>query len=150
MAIAPHIRRLRDAVGHDLLLIPSVAVLPRDNEGRLLMVRHRDYGQWGTIGGAVEVDESPNDAAVREAHEEAGVEVEVELRAALGGPGFRVSYPNGDQTAYVCIVYHATVVAGTPLADQDEILDVAWVRQEDLPGLDLTPFARATFDAVGL
>ncbi len=60
-------------VGHDLLLLPSTAVLPRDDAGRLLLVRLIDTGNWAAIGGAVEPGESPRDGAVREAEEEAGV-----------------------------------------------------------------------------
>ena len=50
--ISPHVRHLRRMVGHDLLLLPSTAVLPRDDAGRLLLVRLVDTGNWATIGGA--------------------------------------------------------------------------------------------------
>ena len=57
MPVAPHIVRLRERVGHDLLLLPSVAVLPTDDAGRVLLVRQTDFGAYGTIGGAIdEVD----------------------------------------------------------------------------------------------
>ena len=39
VGISPYIRRLRERVGHDLVQLPSVAVLARDEEGRLLLVR---------------------------------------------------------------------------------------------------------------
>ena len=39
MAIPAHIARLRAAVGHDLLLLPSVSVLPIDPAGRLRILR---------------------------------------------------------------------------------------------------------------
>ena len=67
MAISPHVRRLRELVGHELLVLPSVAALPRDEAGRILLVRITDTHQWATIGGAVEPDESPERAAMREA-----------------------------------------------------------------------------------
>ena len=77
MPVAPHIAALREKIGHDLLLVPCVAVLPRDDQGRVLLVRQSDFGLWGTVGGAVDVDESPEDAARREAREEIGAEVEL-------------------------------------------------------------------------
>jgi len=49
------------------VLLPSVAVLPWDEHGRVLLVREAETGLWQTIGGAVEPDESPAQAAVREA-----------------------------------------------------------------------------------
>ena len=60
MSIPAHIARLRAVVGHDLLLLPSVSVLPVDQAGRLLLVRHAGHDDgWGVLGGAVEVGESP-------------------------------------------------------------------------------------------
>jgi hypothetical protein len=38
VGIAAHIARLRAVVGHELLLLPSVSVLPVDEEGRVLAV----------------------------------------------------------------------------------------------------------------
>ena len=65
MAISPYLAELRAVVGHRLLLVPTVAVLPRDDEGRILLVRVIDSGLWATVGGAIEPDESPEEAAVR-------------------------------------------------------------------------------------
>ena len=103
MGISAHIARLRAAVGYDLLLLPSVSVLPVDAAGRLLLVRHAGHHDgWAVLGGVVEVGESPAQAAVRETREEIGVEVRlVRLLDVLGGPDYEVRYPNGDRTAYV-------------------------------------------------
>ena len=64
MGISPYIRRLRERVGHELLLMPAVAVLPWDERGRLLLVGEAQTGLWQTIGGSVEPDEAPLEAAV--------------------------------------------------------------------------------------
>src|SRR5271169_590812 len=67
VGISGHIAKLRAAVGHDLLLLPSVSVLPVDAAGRLLLVRHAGHHDgWAVLGRAVEVGESPAQAAVRE------------------------------------------------------------------------------------
>jgi ADP-ribose pyrophosphatase YjhB (NUDIX family) len=151
VAISPHIRRLRHLVGHELLVLPSVAVLPRDATGRLLLVRTVDFDRWATIGGAVEPDESPDDAARREAEEEAGVILRLDpVLAVLGGPDYRVTYPNGDESAYVVTVYGATVIGGTPRPDGDETSAVGWWSPDDLPGLDMGPLTRALLRAVDL
>jgi 8-oxo-dGTP pyrophosphatase MutT (NUDIX family) len=121
-------------VGTQLLVLPSVAVLPRDERGWILFVRLIDSGQWATIGGAVEPDESPEQAALREAREEAGVTLQLDpVRAVLGGPEYRVTYPNGDVTSYVAAVFDAKVMAGTPRADGDETSEVAWLDPNHLP-----------------
>ena len=58
--------------------------------GRVL-VRHAGHDDgWGVLGGAVEIGESPAEAAVREAWEEIGVPVRLRgLIAALGAPTSR-------------------------------------------------------------
>ncbi len=74
MAVSPYIAHIRHRIGTDLLVVPTVAVLPRDENGRILLVRLSDSGQWATIGGTIEPDESPEDAARREVkrHDAAG------------------------------------------------------------------------------
>lgn len=145
-----YVKRLRDRIGHDLLLLPSVAVLPRDDEGRLLLVRQTDSDQWGTIGGMIEIDESPAAAATREALKEAAIGVElVRLLGSLGGPEFRIRYPNRDEVAYVSIVYEARVTSGTPRPDGVETLDVGWFAPTELQQLDLNAFNRELLRATG-
>jgi 8-oxo-dGTP pyrophosphatase MutT (NUDIX family) len=151
MAISPFVKALRERVGHDLLVLPSVSVLPRDDAGRLLLVRLVDTGNWATIGGAIEPDESPEEAARREAEEEAGVSVRLgPLLGVLGGPEYRVTYPNGDRTAYVVVVFDATVVSGTPRGDGDETTDAAWFDLAALPFGQMGPLTRALLRAVGV
>ena len=54
--MSDHIRRLRALVGNELLVLPAVAVLARDERDRVLLVRHADTGRWGTVGGGVDPD----------------------------------------------------------------------------------------------
>jgi len=68
MGMSPYVAELRGLVGNRLLLLPSVAVLPWDDDGRVLLVRQADSDLWATIGGAVEPDESPEAAAVVHQH----------------------------------------------------------------------------------
>jgi 8-oxo-dGTP pyrophosphatase MutT (NUDIX family) len=116
VGIAAHIARLRAVVGHELLLLPSVSVLPVDDAGRVLLVQHAGHEDgWGVLGGAIDVSESPAEAAVREAREELGAGVRLtRLLDVLGGPDYEVSYPNGDRAAYVTAVYEARITEGSP------------------------------------
>jgi ADP-ribose pyrophosphatase YjhB (NUDIX family) len=151
VGISAHIARLRAVIGHDLLLLPSVSVLPVDPAGRLLLVRHAGHHNgWAVLGGAIDVGESPAEAAVRETREEIGVEVRlVRLLDVLGGPDYEVSYPNGDRAAYVTALYEAAIIDGSPAADDAEVSDVAWFTREQLAGLELSQFSRALLSATG-
>ncbi|HEV3320326.1 MAG TPA: NUDIX domain-containing protein [Solirubrobacteraceae bacterium] len=144
MGISPYLRRLRELVGHDLVLLPSVAVLPWDDDGRMLLVQEAETGLWQTIGGAVEPDESPVQAAIREAAEEAGVVVELAgIRGVTGGPLFRMTYPNGDLVSYVSTIFDARVIDGEPHADGDETVEVAWFTTGQLADAALSEFTIA-------
>jgi 8-oxo-dGTP pyrophosphatase MutT (NUDIX family) len=144
VGISPYVRRLRERVGHDLVLLPSVAVLVWDEHGRLLLVREAQTSLWQTIGGAIEPDESPLDAALRETAEETGVRVQIDgIRAVAGGPQYRLTYPNGDLVSYVPIVFDARVVDGTPRPDGDETLEVAWLSPSELTEIALSDFTIA-------
>ena len=151
MGIAAHIARLRSVVGHELLLLPSVSVLPADEAGRILLVREagQDDG-WGTVGGAVEPGESPAAAAVREAREEIGADIELtRLVDVVGGPDYEVTYPNGDRVAYVAAVYEARIVDGSPAPGDGEISELAWFGPDELPAVPLTTFALSVLRASG-
>jgi 8-oxo-dGTP pyrophosphatase MutT (NUDIX family) len=151
VAISPYIRNLRATIGHTLLLLPSVAVLPRRPDGGLLLVQNIETGQWQTIGGAIEPDESPRAAATREALEEAGVTVELtRLLDVLGGPEFRITYPNGDMTAYVSAVYEAVVTSGTPRGDEDETSAAAWWAPGEIEGLPMDTLTRALLRSISI
>jgi 8-oxo-dGTP pyrophosphatase MutT (NUDIX family) len=151
VGISPYLRDLREIVGTRLLVMPAVAVLIWDQRGRLLMVREAETGLWQTVGGSIEPDESPQQAAVREAQEETGVVVELQrLRAVAGGERFRLLYPNGDLVSYVSIVFDARILSGEPVADQEETSAVAWFWPAELDAGQLTEFTVELLDAVGV
>ena len=151
MGIAPHIARLRAFVGHELLLLPSVAVLPADGKGRVLLAWQAGHSDgWTTVGGAVDPGESPAEAAIREAREEIGVEVRLgRLLDVLGGRDYEVTYPNGDRVAYVSAVYEATIVDGEPAPADGELSQLAWFTRDELRTAHLRRFARALLTATG-
>lgn len=49
-----------------------------DDDGRVLLVRRRDYPVWNLPGGKVKHDELPWNAAVRETREETGLDIRIE------------------------------------------------------------------------
>jgi ADP-ribose pyrophosphatase YjhB (NUDIX family) len=117
----------------------------------LLLVHQFDTATWSTIGGAVEIGESPAQAAIREVREEIGLDVELtSVRAALGGPAYDVVYANGDRCSYVSVVYDARTVGGTLAADGQETTAVRWVAVDELPNLDATSYATSLFRELGL
>ena len=142
MPISDYMRAIRAKVGHDVVLTPSVTGLVFDDAGRVLLARHATGDLWAAPGGAVDPDERPVDAVVRELWEETSLHVEpIAFVGVFGGPEFRVRYENGDVTAYVISMFECQVLAGTPRPDGDEIRELRWVARDELAALTLSPWA---------
>src|SRR6476620_729032 len=122
MSISPYIAGLRTQIGTSLLLVPSVTAIIYGERGEILLVRQRDGDVWSTPGGAIEPDESPVDAVVRETWEETGLLVMPKtLIGVFGGPNFVVRYTNGDETQYVMTVFECSHLSGQLANSNDEI-----------------------------
>ena len=138
MAISPYITRLREHVGHDLLLLPGASAVVRDGNGRILLLRRGDTGRWSLPAGMIDPGEQPAEAAVREVYEETGVRVEVER---LGGVVMHgTAYPNGDRCEYLAVWFRCRPIGGEARPDGDESLEVAWFAPDELP--ELAEFAK--------
>jgi 8-oxo-dGTP pyrophosphatase MutT (NUDIX family) len=107
-----------------LRLGAAVAVL----EGhRVLLTKREDFLVWCLPGGGIEDGESPAQAAVREVHEETGLEVAL---THLVGTHTRPSWQDGD----MCLmIYAARIVGGTLQPDPHEVLAARFFAPADLP-----------------
>jgi 8-oxo-dGTP pyrophosphatase MutT (NUDIX family) len=142
--MSDYVRGLREKIGHDFMLMPSVAALIRDDDGRILLVQHVE-GRWQLPGGAVDPGEQPAAAMQRECLEEAGITVEPNRIAGVyGGPEYRITYANGDETGWVVTVFEARIAAGVPSPSDDETQAVGWFRRDDLETLAFAPSTRET------
>jgi 8-oxo-dGTP pyrophosphatase MutT (NUDIX family) len=149
MGMSDYMRRLREKVGHEFVLIPSVAAILRDSGGRILLVQGME-GCWQLPGGAIDPDETPEDALRRECLEEANAVVRpTRLLAAVGGPEHRLTYANGDEIGFVISVYEAELVEGELRPDNDETRAVRWFEPGELPGLPMSDPTRATLATLG-
>lgn len=143
MAISPYIAKLRQKIGNDLLLLPSVSAIIFDDQNRVLLQRSSDDGKWYTIGGAIDPGEEPADAVVREVFEETGLRIEpLRITSVQSSPV--VVYPNGHQTQYVAIAFLCRVIGGNLQVSDDESLELQFFALHNLP--DLRPDQRQRID----
>lgn len=149
MAMSAYLRRLRAAVGTDLLVLPAVTGIVYGERGAVLLVHQRDLDLWSTPGGLIEPHESPADAVSREVWEETGLYTTPRrILGVYGGPDFTVTYPNGDRVAYVTTVFECVVTGETIVPASEEVLQTAFVRSSDLSGYSLTPWAERILPAL--
>jgi 8-oxo-dGTP pyrophosphatase MutT (NUDIX family) len=140
--MSEHLRRIRERVGHDLLLIPGVTGLVYDDAGRILLVYENLADAWAPPGGAIEPGEAPYDAVVREVSEETGLAVEpIALRGVFGGDPMRMRYPNGDEVEYVSAMFECAVRGGALRADGDEVREARFFAPSETASLPLVRWA---------
>jgi 8-oxo-dGTP diphosphatase len=132
MAIAPGVWKIVKEILRHLLRRPvvGVAAAARTNDGRWLLIRRTDTGEWAMPGGTVEWGETLRTTIVRELAEEAGI-IEVTLGDVVGV----YSNPERDTRFHaVTILVEATV--GEPVRSPDNPLEISAVRlfeESDLP-----------------
>jgi len=144
-----YMKSLRGKVGHDLLVLPSVAVVLSDNDGKVLFGRHSDKQVWVTPGGLVEPGEIPADAAIRETWEETGLFVEVtSILGVFGGDALVIHYPNGDVASYVGTIFRGRIIGGTLRADGTEILELRFLSPSELQGLPHAAWVDRALNAI--
>jgi 8-oxo-dGTP pyrophosphatase MutT (NUDIX family) len=140
MARSGYVARIREKIDRDLLMLHAVSIFVFDAAGRFLMAQPRGADTWITIGGGVEPDEAPADAAVREFWEETGAIVRpTRVLGVFGGPEMRITYSNGDLVAYTSTAFEAELVSGDLAADGEELQALRWTAPAEvalLPMMD--------------
>ena len=127
---------LREKIGNDLLLVPGVAAIIRDDQGRILIQQNKK-GRWNLPAGAIDPGESPAKAVVREVFEETGLIVRpTRIVGILGGaPETRITYENGDVVESTTVIFDCEIVAGEFEPVDDETATLKYVRAGELPDL---------------
>lgn len=129
----------------------TVFVFSDEHPTRLLLMHHKKFDRWMPPGGHQELLENPYEAAIREVHEETGVDVSaafsspIELDAQsriLPLPRFVLEESiaaYGDKPAHFHIdsVYAVRVPHQSPTHQQAEAHDAGWFTKEELATLPL-------------
>lgn len=134
--IPNYVVELRSAVGSEhRLWLPGVNAVVVE-EGRVLLHRRSDTGDWSILSGILEPGEEPAAGVVREVSEETGIRVVVERLA-----GVTVSPPvvhaNGDRAQYLELVFvcRPDGPGQVARAADDESLEVGWFPVGGLPAM---------------
>lgn len=122
------------------------------HSGRVLLRLHDKFGIWLGVGGHVELDEDPNQAAHREVAEEVGLEIELVGDASVPTDARLVGYTqlvapafvhrhrvSGDHE-HVVLTYFARALSDAVAAGGEDVSDEwRWVAADELddPALDL-------------
>lgn len=108
---------------------PCASVLPIKDGKVLLAKRARDphKGSYDIVGGFMEADELPENAALREAKEETGLDLKIV--SLLGIYSDRYG-ENGD---YTLNLHYIAEVLGGEMRAMDDVAELEWVAIDDVP-----------------
>lgn len=129
-----YISKMRRIVGHAPLMGTGCSVLLENEKGEILLQKRRDNGCWAPPGGALNMGETAEDAARREAWEEAGVVVgNMRLLGVYTGEDRYVFYPNGDICYITLVAFISNDFIGDPMQNTDEAVEHRFFAKDNLP-----------------
>jgi 8-oxo-dGTP pyrophosphatase MutT (NUDIX family) len=127
------------------------------HDGKVLLIHHRKLDKWLPLGGHIELDEDPEQAALREAKEESGLDVELlgerppttsPGTRALIAPRFLDIHRITDTHEHIGMIYWARPAVGPrccAAADDQQVVstqlateehhDIRWCSDEELDEL---------------
>jgi ADP-ribose pyrophosphatase YjhB (NUDIX family) len=115
----------------------GVSAIIFDSEGKFLLTKREDNGQWCLPGGAVEAGESVAEACIREVFEETGLNVRVKrLVGVYSHPDQLVVYKDGNKAFIVAIHFEAEVIGGE-LGLSNETTDFGYFTSQEMDGMQM-------------
>jgi 8-oxo-dGTP pyrophosphatase MutT (NUDIX family) len=114
------------------------------HEEKILVIHHRKLDKWLPLGGHIELDEDPEQAALREAREESGLEVELlgerppttsPGTRALIAPRFLDIHRISATHEHIGMIYWARPKSGALALARAEHHDIRWCTLEGIETL---------------
>jgi 8-oxo-dGTP diphosphatase len=116
----------------------SVAGVTVREDGRVLVIKRRDNGEWQAPGGILEANEQIETGLRREVREETGIDVEPERLTGV--------YKHM-KLGVVALVFRCRLVGGAP-AETEESASVAWLTPIEVAEQMTEAFAIRVHDAL--
>lgn len=145
MGMSVYYKNLREKVGNELIFMPSVAGIVRNDLGEILLQNKGNGEHWSLPAGAIELGEAPAEAVVREVWEETGLYVvPKKLVGVFGGKDFRYQYPNGHKVEYNVFMFDCVIQNGELSPIDNETVELKYFSPNNMPELAL-PYPKDLF-----
>ncbi len=107
----------------------SIGAIVGNGDGQILLVQRKDSGIWLFPTGWADVGYSPAEVAVKEVHEEAGIECEpTRLLGVVDGQRMGFS-----RFGMYLLLFHCQATGGSLQSHPLETADVGWFNKDELP-----------------
>ena len=108
-----------------------------DEQGRVLLTKRRDNGQWCLPGGGMDSGESVAEACEREVLEETGLSVRVKRFVGVySHPDQLVIYSDGAKFQIIALHFEAEIIGGE-LGLSDETSDCGYFTLDEIENMDI-------------
>ncbi|CAN5401061.1 NUDIX domain-containing protein [soil metagenome] len=122
-------------------VVPAASAVVAD-EGRILLAKRTDSGQWTIPGGGMKPGETIALTAIREVKEETGVDVEVlSIVGIYSNPNHVVEYADGEVRQQFSVCFACRPIGGE-LATSDETADIGYFSADEIERMDIHPSIR--------
>ncbi|MEV0939440.1 MULTISPECIES: NUDIX domain-containing protein [Micromonospora] len=129
-----YVGQLRALAGDRTLMFVGARAVVRDDDGRVLLIRRSDNGQWALPAGAMELGESIADCAVREVREETGLRaLRVSAFALYTGPDRTHTNMYGHTYQIFTTAFRVDEWDGELARVTDETTDAAFLHPHEFP-----------------
>ncbi len=114
-----------------------------NEEGKILLVKrdrkwHKEaHGKWEFPGGKIDFGETPEEACIREAREESGMDVKIDSLLPKIHTGGWI-YPDRE-TQQILICYKCIPINGEISLEDHGVSDVKWFELDEIYKLDCLP-----------
>lgn len=129
-----YIKDLRKLIGPQPIIMCGANVILVNNREQILMHHRTDHDVWGLPGGAMELNETLEDAAKREVYEEINLKCHsLKLFNLYSGPDFYHKYPDGNEVFNVTATYICRSYEGDIIVEETEGRDAKFFDLDQLP-----------------
>jgi ADP-ribose pyrophosphatase len=115
------------------------AIIIKDR--KLLMVKHEDYPCYYTVGGKVRINETSEEAILREVYEETGIEFEIDRFSFINERFFEIAGEHNHEIAFYFLMKENTNIGLSHLkfTDQGSKETLHWIPMESLDKTYIIP-----------